>query len=99
LTPRGLGSVYLILNMISRAKNWVVNTCWDWFSMEKLQQKSRLFAVVLGITLLLSIIAIIGLIFAYIDIHVWSREGHVILVPEERIVQINGRHYIPIKIV
>lgn len=85
--------------MLSHTKDWIVNICWKWFSIEKLQKKSRLFAVVLGVALLLSIVAIIGLILAYVDIHIWSREGHVILVPRERIVKINGRHYIPIKII
>jgi len=85
--------------MFARTKNWVVNKCWDWFSLDKWKQKSQAFAVVLGITFMLSVVALVAVIFAYIDIHVWSREGHVILVPKERVVTINGHLYIPIKII
>jgi hypothetical protein len=46
----------------------------------------------------MALAAIIAVIFAYVDIHVWSREGHVILIPKEKIVTINGSHYIPIKV-
>jgi len=67
--------------------------------MDQWKQKSQTFAVVIGISFILSCIAIIAVIFAYIDIHVWSKEGHVLLVPQNRLVTIQDQIYIPIKIV
>lgn len=97
------------MTMLSRAKTWVVNTCWDLFSMEKIMQKSQTFAWVLGLTFFMSLIALIAVIFAYIDLHVWypqammdkagPSQGPVIMVPREKLVYINGRTYIPIKLV
>lgn len=69
------------------------------FSMDKLRSKSQLFAVALVVSLVLSSISLIMVIFAYIDIHVWSKQGEVVLVPQEQLVNINGNIYIPIKII
>ena len=58
--------------MISRVKNWVSNKFYGMFSMEQWKKKSKLFATILGITFIMALIAIIAVIFAYIDIHIWA---------------------------
>lgn len=85
--------------MLASVKNWCIDKCWYAFGIDKFKKKSQTVVIVLGITFLLALAAVIAVIFAYIDIHVWSRKGHVILVPQERLVTINGNLYIPIKIV
>jgi len=80
-------------------KEWFVQKFYTLFSVETLHRKSQLVVLVLKITLLIAVVSLIGVIFAYIDIHVWSKKGSVILVPKEKIIEINGLLYIPIKIV
>ncbi len=84
--------------MLSDLRGWVVQKCWSWFHIDFWQQKSRLLILVVKVTFVMALVTLIGLIFAYIDIHVWSKQGSVILVPHEKIVEINGAQYIPIKI-
>lgn len=84
--------------MWTDVKNWCVNKCWSAFGIDKFKKKSQMIVLVLGITFIMALAAVVAVIFAYIDIHVWSRDGHVILVPKNRIVTINGALYIPIKI-
>jgi len=85
--------------MWSRAKSWVVDTCWNMFSMEKMKQRSQLFAIVLGITLLLTIISLIAIAVTYVEMHVWRSNSEYVLVPREKLVTIDGNMYIPIQLV
>jgi len=81
----------------SGVKEWLIQSCWSAFSLEYWKHKSQAAMKYLTITFILSCIAIIGVIFAYIDIHVWSKKGSVVLVPANALVEIQGQTYIPIK--
>ena len=85
--------------MFAEIRSWVVNKCWSAFSIETWKKKSQLVVTLLKITFVISVISLIAVIFAYIDIHVWSKpSGSVVLVPKETLVEINGALYIPIKL-
>lgn len=69
--------------------------------MDSWKSKSQALFLFVKVTFFVAVLALILVILAYVDIHVWSRpaSGEVILVPERRIVTIEGRQYIPITIV
>ena len=86
--------------MLKRCKTAVANACYDLFSMDKWAKKSRHFAYILCITFVMALSAIIAVIFAYIDIHVWSKNNkeHVYFVSQDHLVNIDGEMYIPVKV-
>jgi hypothetical protein len=81
------------------AKNWLSAKACQAFSVESWRQKSRYFAIILAVTFFMALVGIIAVIFAYIDIHVWSKQGELIMVPQSKMVEINGNLYIPIKLI
>jgi uncharacterized membrane protein len=83
---------------MERVKNWIANKFHTMFSYDQWKKKSNLFATILGITFLMALTALVAVVFAYVDIHVWSRQGQVILVSQDKLVDINGHLYIPIKL-
>ena len=87
--------------MLSQLKAWCVNKCWDAFSMDSWKKKSQWAFTFLIITFIIAVCALIGVILAYVDIHVWSKanQSAVILVPKEKFIEIHGQLYIPIKVI
>jgi hypothetical protein len=75
------------------------------FIFEKLKniwkKKSNFFWVLLLFIFVFSIIGLIAVIFAYIDVHIWSKTdtSSIIFIPKENIVKINNNWYIPIKLI
>lgn len=84
--------------MWARTKTWAINKCWDMFSMDQIEKKSRVFAMFVALSFFLSVVAIIGLVLAFLDIHIWSKsgDGQVIMVPTDNLVYLNGQTFIPI---
>ena len=85
--------------MWSELKTWVVNKCWSVLPLDKWKKRSQTFAFLLGLALLMSLIALILAVSMHSSYKSWAKNGAVVLVPQERIVQINGASYIPIKMV
>ena len=85
--------------MWDQCKSWVVDRCWSAFSLDSWKKKSQLVLLVVKITFIMALIALIAVFFAFIDIHYWSKpSGAVILIPKDKIIEIQGRTYIPIKL-
>lgn len=84
--------------MWSNAKEWVVNHCWNVFSLDKWKKRSQTLAVLVGVAFVLSILALLVALWTHISWQNWSEHGAVVLVPRERIVEINGASYIPIRL-
>jgi len=84
--------------MWSNAKDWLVNHCWNAFSLDKWKKRSQTMAVLMGVAVVLSIVALLVAIWTQFSWQSWSAHGAVVLVPKERIVEINGASYIPIRI-
>lgn len=76
-------------------KDWFVGQCWEAFSMEKWQKRTKTFAILLGVACVLSLIALIISTMLYVQ----SNSGTTVLVPKERVVTIDGNQYIPIYLV
>lgn len=81
--------------MWTKTKAWLVNKCWDTFHLDKLKTRSKIAMFVLGIALLVAVAALIVGIVAVTK----QTTGEIVLVPKERLVQINDRLYIPVQIV
>lgn len=83
----------------AETKQWFKGICYDLFNMDNWKRKSDLAIGMLILTFFMALIALIAIVLAYVDIHVWSKQGEVVLIPQQHVVEINGRHYIPIKLV
>lgn len=83
--------------MLEGAKAWFVNHIWNAFSMEKWKKRSQTFSVIIGVAFILSVVAILVAVYTQISMRHWSTGSSIVLVPREKIVQINGASYIPIK--
>ena len=83
--------------MWSQAKEWVVDHCWNIFSLDKWKKRSQTLALLVGVAFFLSVLALLVAVWTHLSWREWSTSGAVVLVPHERVVQINGQHYIPIR--
>lgn len=84
--------------MLEGAKAWFVNHVWNAFSMDKWKKRSQTFSVIIGVAFILSVVAIMVSIYTQFSVRQWSDSASaVVLVPRDRVVQINGASYIPIK--
>ena len=84
--------------MWTDVKTWLVNHCWNVFSMEKWKKRSQTFAVLVGVAFVISILALLVALWTNINMNQhWSDTGSVVLVPKDRLVHINGDTYIPIR--
>lgn len=84
--------------MWSDWKSWLVNHCWNVFSLDKWKKRSQTFAVLLGVAFVLSVAALLVSLWTHLHLQHWTETGAVVLVPKQRIVQINGHDYIPIRL-
>lgn len=80
-------------------KAYVVNHCWQLFSLDKWKQRSQTLAVLVGVACLLSLTALLLSVWTQVSWRYWSSSGQVQLVPKERVVNINGIEYIPVKLI
>lgn len=85
--------------MWASAKAWLLERACQIVPVDRLKQQSRLFATALVVTFIIAVTGLVAVIFAYVDIHVWSKQTEFILVPQSQLVKIDGEYYIPIKVV
>lgn len=85
--------------MWSQAKDWLVQHCWNVFSLEQWKKRSQTVVKLLGVALVLSLVALLVAVWTHVSWQHWTATGAVVLVPETRIVHINGTAYIPIRMV
>ena len=85
--------------MLRQCKDWLVDRCWHAFSIDEWKKKSQSWFLMFKITFVIAVLALVGVLLAFVDIHYWQKHQPTILVPHEQIVEINGQLYIPIKIV
>lgn len=84
--------------MIEGIRNWFSKILFGKLSVS-MQKKETVVKTSLYLTFLMALIGLIAIIFAFVDIHVWSKDtGRVILVPRDKIITINGQQYLPIRL-
>lgn len=87
--------------MWRECKDWVVDKCWSAFSLDEWKKKSQSWFLMFKITFMIAVLALIGVIVAFFDIHYWQqwRTSEAVMVSRKQLVEINGELYIPIKLV
>ena len=84
-------------SMWADVKSWITSKCWNALSMDKWKKRSQTYIILLGVSFVLSIIAIVSVFLNYVNMKQWSTA--VVLVPRDKIIEINGASYIPIKMI
>ena len=83
--------------MWATIKLWITDKCWNALSMDKWKKRSQTYIILLGVSFMLSIIAIVSVILNHMTMQQWNTA--IVLVPRDKIVEINGASYIPIKMI
>ena len=83
--------------MWATIKLWITDKCWIALSMDFWKKRSQTYIILLGVSFMLSIIAIVSVILNHMTMQQWNTA--IVLVPRDKIVEINGASYIPIKMI
>jgi uncharacterized membrane protein YcjF (UPF0283 family) len=81
------------------AKTWFIDHCWSLFSMEKWKTRSQTFAVLIGVACILSFVSLVVSCWTQLSMHELTTSHAVVIVPQARVVTINGEQYIPIRMI